>query len=491
MYLVSKRTTLFLLAIGVLAFSSRPAAAQGSIFDKLKNAAKNGQNKQHQQGQQQTGGPVSSGGATNLHGLDDYNRCMARTTGYHEELWAQALQHRLDSSATLGAGERQKIEQDIEYLTATSKGQRVSAPEPRNPQRYMLVITDDEQVAINTEVNRYSTAVHDFCEERYGGMSQFGDPAGRRPTHKLPEPQKQAPVVVASAPARRPTSDLAACMAQRNGLQYRLMADKIEAKMSTAKLTAAQRKEWEEDVAMLRTAAEGGTSKMPQSPDPKNPMRYFTHLNADEQMAVNQEVGTKGREITQSCMSAGNAAGGSAGGTSGGTTSDSSSSELEAMHARRRAERTNAPSSTAIAENARALAQAWLDAHPMQARKEVKPTHGLGTTEADYLEKSGTMACFERAKGFRAKLLAERLTTKRNSVAPQDRRELDGWIAAWHAAEQSRSDAAAPPPGSNPNRDLQFLTNADQQEINMANSIVSNKVRDECNAPNPFGGKQR
>jgi len=483
---VSKRTTLSLLAIGLIACSSRPAAAQGSIFDKLKNAAKNGQNKQQQGQQQQSGGTVSTGGATNLHGLDDYNKCMARSSGYHEELWAQALQHRLDSNSKLGAGERQKLEEDVAYLTALSKGQRVAAPEPRNPQRYMLAVSDDEQVAINTEASRYINAVHDFCEERYGGMSQFGDPSGRRPTPKLPEPQKQAPVVVASAPLRRPTSDLAACMSQRNGLQFKLMADKIEAKMSTAKLTATQRKEWEEDVAMLRTAAESGGTKTPQSPDPKNPMRYYTHLNADEQMAINQEVGTKGREITQNCMAASNAGGGSAGGASGG-----SSSELEAMHARRRAERANAPPPGTIAENAKALAQAWMDAHPMQARKEVKPTHGLGTTEADYLEKSGTMACFDRAKGFRAKLMADRLTTKRDSVAPQDRRELDSWIAANRAAEKAGADVASPPPGSNANRDLQFLTNADQQEINMATSIVSNKVRDECNAPNPFGGKSR
>jgi hypothetical protein len=33
--------------------------------------------------------------------------------------------------------------------------------------------------------------------------------------------------------------------------------------------------------------------------------------------------------------------------------------------------------------------------------------------------------------------------------------------------------------------------NSDQQEINMANSIVSNKVRDECNSVNPFGSSKK
>jgi hypothetical protein len=202
-------------------------------------------------------------------------------------------------------------------------------------------------------------------------------------------------------------------------------------------------------------------------------MRYFQRLSGEEQMALNQEYAAQSRAAMSNC--------------SGGTNTASGSNELDAMHARRRAERANARPQSEIAEAARASAQAWLDAHPAQARKEVRPTHGLGAGDADYIERSGMQACFERGKGFRAKLMADRLTTKRDSVSPQDRSELDAWIAAWRSAEKTRADAPSPPSGSNPNRDLQFLTNADQQEINMANSIVSNKVRDECNAPNPFG----
>src|SRR5262245_13619616 len=42
------------------------------------------------------GGSVSAGlGATDLHGLNDYNGCMAQTSGAQEKLAVQALERRL------------------------------------------------------------------------------------------------------------------------------------------------------------------------------------------------------------------------------------------------------------------------------------------------------------------------------------------------------------------------------------------------------------
>jgi hypothetical protein len=477
MSLVRKPSAVVSFVLAVVVAGASTASAQ-SIMDRLKNAAKNPNTQSQPQGQKQGGAAPSSGNSvTNLNGLDNYNKCMARSSGYHEKLLAEMLQHHLDTAKN--DAERKKIQEDIDYLTATSKGQRVAAPDPRNSQRYLLVITDDEQVAANTEFSRYSNEVREFCEERYGGMSQFGDPAGRRPKAKLPEPVQQEPVVVATAARARPRNELADCMAARNGLQWKLMADRIEAKLgATPGLSATERKGWEEDIAMLRATAENPGKGMPQSPDPKNPTRYFTRLSGEEQMAVNQEYAAQSRSMMTNCTGGSNSAGGS-------------SSPYQAERARRRAEAANAPSQTAVAEAAKAEAQAWMDAHPMAARKEVRPTHGLGAGDADYLEKSGTMACFDRVKGFRAKLMADRLTSKRDSVAPQDRRELDAWIAAWRAVEHNHADAPSTPSGSNPNRDLQFLMNSDQQEINMANSIVSNKVRDECNSVNPFGSSKK
>ena len=472
MCVVRKASVVIAFMLAAVLAGSSTASAQ-SIMDRLKNAANN----QKQPQQQQSGGSSSTGNSvTNLNGLDNYNKCMARTAGYRETMLAEMLRNHLDSAKS--DDERTKIQQDIDYLTALSKGQRVTAPEPRNSQRYLLVITADEQTAVNNEYNRYSNDVHAFCEERYGGMTQFSDPSGRRPTPKLPEPVKQAPVVTATAAPARPNSDLRNCMAARTGLRWKLMADKIEARMTaTPGLSAADRKGWEEDIAMLRAAAENPPRGMPQSPDPSNPMRYFQRLSGEEQMALNQEYAAQSQSAMADCR----------GGTN---TAGASTSPYQAERARRRAEAANAPSNAAVAEAANAEAQAWLDAHPMAAPKQVK-VHGLGAGDADYLEQSGALACVDRSKGFRAKLMADRLTTTRDSVAPQDRRELDAWISAWRAVEKTHADAPTTPAGSNPNRDMQFLTSSDQQEINMANSIVYNKVRSECNSSFGFGGTKK
>ena len=72
---------LFILA-AVLAGSSN--ASGQSIMDKLKNAAKN-QNTQ-KQSQQQGGSQSSANSVTNLNGLDNYNKCMARSSGYREKM---------------------------------------------------------------------------------------------------------------------------------------------------------------------------------------------------------------------------------------------------------------------------------------------------------------------------------------------------------------------------------------------------------------------
>ena len=145
------------------------------------------------------------------------------------------------------------------------------------------------------------------------------------------------------------------------------------------------------------------------------------------------------------------------------------------MHEQRRAQR-NAPPADADAANA--AAQAWMDAHPFTPRK-----YAAGSaTQADYIEKSGTQACFDRSKGFRAKEVGDKLSTKRNSITADQRQQLEGWITAWRAAEQAGLDEPTPPAGSDAQGYLRLLTNSDQQEINMATSAVHNKVRTECNA---------
>lgn len=143
------------------------------------------------------------------------------------------------------------------------------------------------------------------------------------------------------------------------------------------------------------------------------------------------------------------------------------------MHAQRAKDR-NGPKADAAAANAEA--QAWMAAHPFTPR-----SYAAGSaTQADYLEKSGSLECIDRQKGFRAHQTAERLLTKRASVAAQDRAELEAWITAWRVAEAAGKDEPVPISSNNQQGWLRFLTNTDQQELNMAFSAVHNAIASEC-----------
>jgi hypothetical protein len=447
-----------------------PAAWSQSVFDKITQAAeklKHGQQSTQSQPASAQSGSVSTGGATNLHGLDDYNNCMAQAAGGQEKLNAQVLQRKLDHSTDLSAETRKKIQEDVTWLNAKGAGQQIPAPDPKNSQRYLLEMTDDEQQEVSGTFNRYANEVHEKCEARYGGMSQFSDASGRLPppidTH-VPFPDllhATAPAHVATAKEQR-----SACMDATKGVRWQIMAEHMEKKLaSLPNLSAQDRKGWEEDIAVVRAAQTSGATTAPQSPDPKNPMRYMTRLDPNEQIAMSQEQMARTQQVMAGCRG---------GGATQTADASARSQELAAMHEQRRAQR-NAPPADAAAANA--AAQAWLDAHPFTARK-----YATGSaTQADYLEKSGTQACFDRTKGFRAKEVADKLTTKRDSVAPDQRQQLEGWITSWRSAETARSDDVTPPAGSGAQDYLRLLSNTDQQEINMATSIVYNKVRDECN----------
>ena len=448
-----------------------PAVACAALRDEPKKAAptaaQQSQKKVPQGGQSSGGGSLSSAlGATDLHGLTDYNGCMAQTAGGHERLTAQVLQRKLNSSTTLSPQERQRIEEDVRWLNAKAADPRAPAPDPKQPQRYLLAMTDEEQMEVSGAYGRFANEVRAKCEAQYGGMSQFGDPSGRRRAPidtRVPFPD----LLHAAAPAHRPTAaeQRGNCMDALTGLRWQLMAERMEQKLqSLLNVPAQERRAWEEDIAVVRAAQQSGAKTMPQSPDPNNPMRYLTRLTPQDQIAMAQEQATRMQQLLASCN------GGSAAGTS------SSASALAAMHEQRRAGRN--VSKNLDPKAAQAEAQAWLTAHPFTLR----PSVAGSATQADYLAKSGTLACFDRQKGFRAHQTAERLITKRTTVASQDRQELEAWITAWRAAEQAGKDEPAPISTNNAQGWLRFLTGADQQELNLAYSALSNRVREECNA---------
>jgi hypothetical protein len=420
------------------------------------------------------GQAVSGGlGASNLHGLDDLNGCMAQTAGAQEKLTAQVLQRKLNASPTLSAADRQRIQEDIQWLNAKAVNPRAPAPDPRNSQRYLLAMTDDEQMEVSGTYNHFATEVREKCEAQYGGMSQFSDPAGRR--HAPIDTRVALPDLLHATPAAHQATAIEQhkdCMAGVAGVRWQLMAERMESKLrSMPNLSSPERKAWEEDIAVVRAAEQSGAKTMPQSPDPRNPARYMTRLTPQDQIAMIQEQSTRTQQIMAGCSGRMSASAGVA-----DSEQARRSQELAAMHEQRRAGRNVAQNLDPNA--ARAEAQAWLAARPFKP----KAYENGSATQADYLEKSGALACFDRQKGFRAHQNVQRLETKRASVAPQDRQELEAWISAWQAAERAGKDEPAAISAGNQQGWLRFLSGADQQEMNAANSALQTMVRTECSS---------
>ncbi len=466
-----------------------PTITSAGLLDQLDDATKK-LNKASQEIQQKSrqraqDGQVQSGGGSLSSALGatvvnrDFNICMEQTFGAHETLTAQVLQRKLNQSKNLSPQQRRAIEEDIQWLNAKAAGGRSPAPDPKNPQRYLFQLTDEEQMEITSANNQFANTVHEKCEAQYGGMSQFAGPGGRRAPIDtrvaLPDLWRAAPAPAQQPSALQPSNN---CMASVQGLRWKLMTERMERKLQTLpNLSPEERKAWEEDIAAVRAAEQNGATATPASPDPKNPMRYFTRLTPEDQMAMNQEYATRSQEIMTNCN------GGSAKSNWSMATSKTAQMQTEA--------RTNTQRAPAQAANAANAAQAWLDTHPISASNEIATggslSAGLGATQADYMERGGVVACFDRIKGFRAKQTADRLATKRSSIPAEQRQELEAWIAVWRAAEQAGLDQPTPPDPNDPQGYLRLLTNADQQELNVTYSAVHNKIMAECNSMDHMG----
>lgn len=99
--------------------------------------------------------------------------------------------------------------------------------------------------------------------------------------------------------------DIRACFAKIKGLRWRLLADKLEAKLqSHPNLSVDARQAWEADIAAVRDADAKGLS-MPVSPDPEQPMRYLQRLAMDEQVVLNRQYAAESKILEDRCAGQG------------------------------------------------------------------------------------------------------------------------------------------------------------------------------------------
>lgn len=272
-------------------------------------------------------------GATKLDGLTNLTDCTNQSQGYRERIIGERMAAKLAISSALTADERAVWQGDIDALKAVKPGSAFVPPNEREPQHYLLGLTDGEQQALNSTATRYMQEVNLECEKKYGGMTRYSpgvDQSGQKryeeqlranmttaidvstialealpsPFPKTPEQvaaerqaarqaqraQQRATAQAASAGA---IAQVTACQANVKHLRLDLQADYMQRDLdSKTGLSAQQRSEYEADIRSVREAAAAGLD-MPAAVDPANPARAMMRLSTEQQMAMGTEYGQK------------------------------------------------------------------------------------------------------------------------------------------------------------------------------------------------------
>ena len=105
--------------------------------------------------------------------LQNFADCQNRVQGHKEHLIADRLQAKLDKSASLTPEDRDIWVAEIHALRQVKPSQPYNAPDPKNPQRYFLGLTNDEQTAINSMHNQFVQENNLACDKKYGGMTRY------------------------------------------------------------------------------------------------------------------------------------------------------------------------------------------------------------------------------------------------------------------------------------------------------------------------------
>jgi hypothetical protein len=111
--------------------------------------------------------------ATCQNGMDNLVNCMNQSKGYYYRLVAAKLEDGLNNTPDLSDQDRRDLQADIAAVKDGIKTSQVADPDPNNPQRWLSWLTDEDQQEINRLNSKYMREVHDDCDQRFGGMSQF------------------------------------------------------------------------------------------------------------------------------------------------------------------------------------------------------------------------------------------------------------------------------------------------------------------------------
>ena len=195
-------------------------------------------------------------------GLQNFVDCQNQTIGHSEHLMADRIEAKLAVSPALTPEMRDIWQAEIKALRAVTSKNRYVPPDPKNPQRYFLGLTDQEQQARMAQQHAAGAAAN---QALVGKMT--------------------------------------ACQQKLGGLRWNIMADHMQKNLDAAAgLSAKDKTDYQADIKSMRDAAASG-AQMPAPVDPANPMRAMMRLTPQDQISLATEFGTQYSEKMAACQS--------------------------------------------------------------------------------------------------------------------------------------------------------------------------------------------
>lgn len=110
--------------------------------------------------------------ATCQNGMDNLVNCMHQSKGYYYRLIAANLEEKA-KDPDWSPEDLSMLQADIGSVKAAVETDKVIDPDPNEPQRYLTFLSQEEQNEIVRVNAKYAKEVHDDCDKRFGGMSQY------------------------------------------------------------------------------------------------------------------------------------------------------------------------------------------------------------------------------------------------------------------------------------------------------------------------------
>jgi hypothetical protein len=424
---------------------STEATAQPKFLDKLNNAAKKleDKNKQSPAATQ----PTVVGGATSFTALDEQAKCNEPLKGYRSKITGDMLEKKLAAQTALTPHQRAEWQEDLAAVRAAQAAgsDDVKSPDPKDAHRYLSHLTTAEQTELNGQYGQFYNQVAGGC------LGKDHMNVGHTTPMNMVKDTAAADRQQAKSDAN--INAMQQCFAQLQGIRWVVMAEKMQAKMTALNPSGQERQDWEADIAVVKQAQQGGAT-MPQSPDPKNPMRFMMRLSPEEQLAMNNDVMERTTKMQKEC-----------------TEGRTGIVERE-ITAGGPVDRTKSPAN----KNATAA--------PKDPNRGNAKGGALGAGKVDGLVEYNK--CYEPLRGHLAKVTAEALESKLAkapaSLTAQQRTEWQQDIASWRAAEQAGKDTADPADPANPFRWQDHFTNAERAAINQKHAQFNNEIVRKCDS---------